>query len=1183
MTGIVTAVGSFSAKVGTGAQTAVSGLSFQPQAVILWWTVAAGAGWGTDYQEGMGIVGYYNSTYTQAHIAAASKNATATSVTYQHFGGVGDATPQCIYFLQYDQTCLGAAHLTSFDAGGFTLYWDTAGAGAYLIHYMAIGGDLAGSEVLRWQQATSVAPFTQNITTGSFQPDLVFHLCPESNAAPPLTSTNAVPSIGAMDTNGNQWALSGVSTHNVSPIRTGRTFSNSACIVRTWPYNVIDTLATNNGMLANGFSVRFTTTTGLAIYYYSLCLKGTVAGELEVGSFTKPTVIGAQTQTVSTSKVGLVNGVLFGSGSTATNGSAVAGHRFSFGGSDGTHHHMLCVTDKDNSNPTVTYKNNATTIAVQIDDNDTETDEGVGTATLGGANNFQIVWSANTTTTATLIGYIAFGVTAHLDIVSAETATLTAAESLAIALATTSAEVATLTAYETSVPVIGTLSIIVGGTNISGIVAPSTVGVVDQLDGRNTCQFTTRSNTNSFKGEIGNPIQVWAVPPGGGAAGIIFAGIITDVRGMQLGDPNPVSGWDYAYKCADYSTYASRHVVAWNYENMSADDIVLHLNQYFMAGEGITAVKVADGGYVQPGVILKKAVFNYIPVSQALDQLATQCGYSWYIDYDKNLRFFDRATYTAPYSLTDVKYNYISLVTEKTQQDYRNRQWIQGGHQISNPRTEKFVGDGKATSFTLQYTVAKTPTITVDGVTQTVGVESVDTNKAWYWSDSSNTINQAREFTPYEDYCTVKYDFAEDTDTTLTNTSPNAIGCDAVAYENNYQAVSSGAGYWRFTDTHDYIKIPHQISIDNVTAHTMEWIIYIGSFQPTARLWDKTKHIVYIDDANKNLVIKRYDTGGVKYAQFSTPANTFVAGKVYHIQLEWNCTVVNSTPIVKVNDHSQILTASGSGTVTAWAADSSYDAYIGNDSGSTHYFDGGFHLFRLWRTSALVPSLPTVATGLLTDDQFHVNYLAEMWRYSPDTGMGHPLTSKQTLKVTYQYGFPIIDYVENTTEQTAQAVKEGEGTGIYEAIYNDGATTDVAWAAQEAEALLSKYMVIPETITFYTFEDGLGAGQLITINLPELSINSTYLIESVTINDVDFVIYNYEVVALSGQSHTWSDYFKDMTKAGQKFEIGGGDTLILASVNDLATTTAVTCTEAHGTPAHLTTTDATVGFSECLT
>lgn len=730
-------------------------------------------------------------------------------------------------------------------------------------------------------------------------------------------------------------------------------------------------------------------------------------------------------------------------------------------------------------------------------------------------------------------------------------------------------------------------TVTVGGTDVSHILAPSTFQITDQLDGRNTCQFTTKSNSNSFVGVVGNNVQVTK------DGVVIYAGIVTDIVGMQLGDPSPISGWDYTYKCADYTTLASRHLVAFNYENMSADDIVIHLVTYFMAGEGVTAVKAASGGYVHPGVVLSSAVFNYIPVSQALDQLAQQCGYSWFIDYNKNLCFFDRTTYTAPFSLTDTKYNYTSLTTEKTQQDYRNRQWMQGGTQLSNQRTEYFIGDGKATSFDLQYTCATTPTIKVNNVLQTVGILNVDQNKAWYWSDKSATITQAKTYTAFEDYCSIKYDFSESSGTTLKNKAPNAVLADAATNDCDYRGVSSGAGYWRFDDTTDVVFIGHQTTVDNVREHTFEWIIYLGSFtgQPNQRLFDKTGgstrgYCIYIDNTNHNLVIQRFTQGGGAYALYTTPANTFTASNRYHIQVEWDCSVVNSVPTVIVNDVPQTLTSGGSGTVIAWDDDSGYDVYIGNDPTHQRWFDGGFYLFRMWRTAKLsTPSLPStpLATALLTRDQLHTNYLAEMWRYTASSGQGTPITSNQKLAVTYQYRFPIVDYVQSTSEQTTQATKEGTGTGVYEAIQNDGTLTSVAAALQEANALLTKYMITPETITFYTFTAGLQAGQLLTINLPELGINSTYLIESVALKDVDFVIGEYEVVALSGQTHTWSDYFKDMTKQGQTYQIGSGDTLLLASVNNINITTNVSISQTNGTPHNLATTNATVGFSECRT
>jgi hypothetical protein len=717
----------------------------------------------------------------------------------------------------------------------------------------------------------------------------------------------------------------------------------------------------------------------------------------------------------------------------------------------------------------------------------------------------------------------------------------------------------------------------INGVDFSTKLVPNTVNVIDQLDGRNTLSFTTRHLTDPDAGEVGQPVELWDSD-----TTQLFAGIITDRQRNQIGD---VDGYEYAYKCADYSTLATRHLIGWNYEDMSADDIVLHINQYFLTGEGVVAVKIASGGHVEPGITLDKAVFNYCTVAEAFNQLAEQCGFSWYIDCDKELHFFERTRNIAPFELTDTDCHYITLDASESTAEYRNRQWIQGGNQLSEPRTETFLGDGKLTSFKLQYQVAKVPTITVDGVAQTTGIQSVDEDKDWYWSDNSDTITQSQKVEAYKKFSSIEYDFSDNADATLKNRSEAGVGMDATAYENSYRPLSTGAGSWRFTNAADYIKIPHDIPIDNLQQMTMEWIFWWGLTSTDPRLFDKGDFIVYINNTTNSVSIWRYGIGG-GYIVYSTPANTITVGHYYHVQIVWDSTTIGNLPTVYINGAKQTVTATTTGTVTAFMSDSSYDAYIGNRAAFNRPFYGSFLLFRLFRSSIIPPmSYPdpdTLTTGLLTEEQLRQNYLAERWRYS-HTSQGDILEQDQKLSVTYQYSFPLLDVVDDATAQATQAALEGSGTGIYETIENDGTLDDTSWALEKAARLLAKYGTIPEVVKFTTHTPGLKAGQLLTVDLPDLDLDDAYLITEVSTADESFVQYTYDVTAASGEAlGGWTKFFTDEAASGRTFKINEGQTLVLLTRSPESLTVTDSFSQTNGAPAHTATTDAKVGFSECV-
>jgi hypothetical protein len=211
-----------------------------------------------------------------------------------------------------------------------------------------------------------------------------------------------------------------------------------------------------------------------------------------------------------------------------------------------------------------------------------------------------------------------------------------------------------------------------------------------------------------------------------------FAGFIDSVKESKVqGSP----ALEYEVGCVDYCSYCDRHLVFAAYESMAAGDIVKDLISTWMAGEGITDT------YVQTGPTLVKAVFDGVYVAEALNQLCTQTGCSWYVDFDKVLHFFERSTNAAPFNITDAS-AVFEVSVDKSRDQYRNRQHVRGADVLSDSRTETFTGDGSRREFALSRPVGAAPTVKVNNVAKTVGIGSVDTGKDWYWNEGSNTVRQ---------------------------------------------------------------------------------------------------------------------------------------------------------------------------------------------------------------------------------------------------------------------------------------------------------------------------------------------------------------------------------------------------------------------------------------------------------
>ncbi len=150
---------------------------------------------------------------------------------------------------------------------------------------------------------------------------------------------------------------------------------------------------------------------------------------------------------------------------------------------------------------------------------------------------------------------------------------------------------------------------------------------------------------------------------------------------------------------------------------------------------------------IQAGPTVKEAVVNYRPVSEALDALAEKAGFVWWIDAYKVLHFAERATYAAPWTATGADMRQDSVTVEHANPQYRNRQYIKGGRDITDPQVEIKPGDGNSRSFTVGFPIAKVPTVEVSRnggawTAQTVGIKGVDTGKQWYWSKGDPVLVQ---------------------------------------------------------------------------------------------------------------------------------------------------------------------------------------------------------------------------------------------------------------------------------------------------------------------------------------------------------------------------------------------------------------------------------------------------------
>lgn len=185
----------------------------------------------------------------------------------------------------------------------------------------------------------------------------------------------------------------------------------------------------------------------------------------------------------------------------------------------------------------------------------------------------------------------------------------------------------------------------------------------------------------------------------------------------------------------DYTVLLDRQLVSKTYTNQTATAIIQDLISTFTTGITTTNVNAP--------VTIPKIVFNYLPVSECLKQLVKiLTTYDWYIDYNKDVHFFSTSTQSAPFNLSDTGQNYVwgSLKIQNDTSQLRNEIIVRGGLITSTTlRTEYFSGDGTKTSFSLSNSYPSVPTVTVGGVSKTVGIDFVDADASFQCMWNSNT------------------------------------------------------------------------------------------------------------------------------------------------------------------------------------------------------------------------------------------------------------------------------------------------------------------------------------------------------------------------------------------------------------------------------------------------------------
>ena len=252
---------------------------------------------------------------------------------------------------------------------------------------------------------------------------------------------------------------------------------------------------------------------------------------------------------------------------------------------------------------------------------------------------------------------------------------------------------------------------------------------------------------------------------------LTFSGFIDQITEVAL--PN-TSILQYQCQCSSWATVCDHRVVTADYV---AGDIGFNVIQdivtRFLAGDGITITTHVDGSFF----LTSDLVLNPATVADAFDQLRDLSNRQWWIDENKDLHFTiigNGANTGISITDNDTKWLNGTMQVKRSTQNYRNQQYVQTGVGLATAsRTETFSGDGTTYFFVTKFPVTAAPTVTVNGVSQTIYQLGTDPygQAGWYWNPSGPGVQQGQQIPPASgaiiqvtyDALTVNYDVQNNT------------------------------------------------------------------------------------------------------------------------------------------------------------------------------------------------------------------------------------------------------------------------------------------------------------------------------------------------------------------------------------------------------------------------------------
>jgi len=341
--------------------------------------------------------------------------------------------------------------------------------------------------------------------------------------------------------------------------------------------------------------------------------------------------------------------------------------------------------------------------------------------------------------------------------------------------------------------------------------------------------------------------------------GRIFGGAINDLARSNPGQSNVIF-WRLQLK--DYAACLTRRLVAVDFEDLgdpvtqTMGSIIKILHSSFLADGCITL------GVIEDGPLIQKAIFDYVTVESAFNDLQQLTGntFFWKVDPFMVLTFKERTAEAAPYEIDETQEDIVNLDFDQSREAYRNRQFVRGGQAETEPRTEEFEADGKIKTFVLALPVFAKPTIEVNTVAVSpaaIGFKGIDEDTVsvlWLFAIDDPVV--AAKTAPTS---------GDDIEITYQGLFPIIVQCDNASEQTSRNAIELGNGLYEGVDVDESLNLPATRqkcdALLDKYSRIPKRIIYQTDRQVTIRTGQlQTVNLTRLDVTAAEMVIQQIDT-----------------------------------------------------------------------------------------------------------------------------------------------------------------------------------------------------------------------------------------------------------------------------------------------------------------------------------